>query len=94
MQSWYQGALVHHRRTRGVTEAMGIFLFITTAILWAGVAWSQITGLYVGLMAFGVGSLTQTIWLWYRSRPVMQHLEARDAGSLPMKAVSSPAIAE
>jgi hypothetical protein len=94
MQSWYQGALVHHRRTRGVTEAMGIFLFITTAILWAGVVWGQITGLYVGLMAFGVGSLTQTIWLWCRSRPVMQHLEARDAGDLPMQAVSSPAIAE
>jgi hypothetical protein len=94
MQSWYQGALVHYRSTRGVTEAMGIFLLITTAILWAGVAWTQIAGLYVGLAAFGVGSLMQTAWLWYRSRPVMRRLAARDAGSLPLQTASSPVMSK
>jgi hypothetical protein len=94
MQSWYQGALVHIRSTRGVTEAMGIFLVITTAILSAGVAWGQITGLYIGLVAFGVGSLTQTAWLWYRSRPVMRHLASRDAGGLPLQTASSPVMSK
>jgi hypothetical protein len=94
MQSWYQGALVHNRSTRGVTEAMGIFLLITTAILWVGVAWTQIAGLYVGLVAFGVGSLMQTVWLWYRSRPVMRCLAARDAGSLPLQTASSPIMSK
>jgi hypothetical protein len=79
LQSWYQGALVHKRRTRSVTEAMAVFLIITNAVLWAGVTYGQVPGLYVSLLAFGVGSLTQTLWLWYRSRPVMQQLKVRDA---------------
>jgi hypothetical protein len=94
MQSWYQGALMHIRSTRGVTEAMGIFLVITTAILSAGVAWGQTVGLYIGLVAFGVGSLTQTAWLWYRSRPVMRHLASRDSGGLPLQTASSPVMSK
>jgi hypothetical protein len=94
MQSWYQGGLVHIRSTRGVTEAMGIFLVITTAILSAGVAWGQIAGLYIGLVAFGAGSLTQTAWLWHRSRPVMRHLASRDAGGLPLQTASSPVMSK
>jgi hypothetical protein len=83
LQSWYQGALVNARSTRAVTEAMGIFLLTTSAILWAGVAWGQLAGLYIGLVAFGVGSLAQTAWLWVRSRPVMQRLDVRDASRPP-----------
>jgi hypothetical protein len=94
MQSWYQGALVHIRSTRGVTEAMGLFLVITTAILAAGVAWGEITGLYIGLVAFGVGSLAQTAWLWHRSRSVMRHLASRDAGDLTLQTASSPVLSK
>ncbi len=88
LQSWYQGALVHSRSTRGVTEAMGIFLLVTSTALWVGVVWGDMTGIYIGLVAFGLGSLTQTIWLWYRSRPVMRHLDERDAGGLPLPSAS------
>jgi len=94
LQSWYQGALVHHRRTRGVTEAMGILLLTTSAVLWAGVAWGHGTGLHIALAAFGLGNLLQTAWLWYRSRPVMVRLEARDAASLSLQAISSAAAGE
>ncbi len=78
LYSWYQGVIVHSRRTRGVTEAVATFLFTTSAILWGGVAWGQVTGLYVGLAAFGAGSLAQTAWLWWRSRPVLHALRVRD----------------
>jgi hypothetical protein len=90
LQSWYQGAIVHNRRTRAVSEAVGIFLLISSALLWAGVAWGQVTGLYIGMVAFGAGSLAQTGWLWYRGRPVMRRLQARDADSLPLQVISSP----
>jgi hypothetical protein len=80
LQSWYQGALVNARSTRAVTEAMGIFLLTTSALLWAGVVWGQLAGLYIGLVAFGVGSFAQTAWLWLRSRLVMKRLDERDAG--------------
>ncbi len=79
--SWYQGALVRSRRTRGITEAVVIYLLTSSALLWAGVIWGQVTGLYVGLGAFGIGTLAQTVWLWHRSRPVMEDVRARDAAA-------------
>jgi hypothetical protein len=78
LQSWYQGTIVHSRRTRGITEAVAISLLTSSAILWAGVARGQTTGLYVGLAALGAGRLAQTIWLWLRSRPAMRAAQARD----------------
>lgn len=85
LQSWYQGAIVHSRRTRGITEAVTIYLLASGAVLGAGVAWGQTTGLYIGIAAFGVGALAQTAWLWHRSRPVVQAMQARDAAGEPCR---------
>ncbi len=68
LQSWSQGALVHSRRTRGVTEAVVIYLVTSVAVLVIGVAWARVPGLYVGLAAFMLATATQTAWLSYRSR--------------------------
>ena len=76
LQSWYQGAIVHSRRTRGITEAILVFLLVTSAILWAGAAYGGLPGLYVGLVAFAVGRTLQILWLWWRSRPAMRRLSA------------------
>ncbi|MDY7079718.1 MAG: hypothetical protein SXV54_22765 [Chloroflexota bacterium] len=78
LQSWYQGTVVHSRRTRFITEAVAIFLLVDSAILWAGVVWGRVAGLYVGLVASGAGMLTQTAWLWWRSRPARHVLLTRD----------------
>ncbi|MBN1179739.1 MAG: hypothetical protein JXD18_11025 [Anaerolineae bacterium] len=72
LQSWYQGTLTYCRRTRGITEALGIFLVVTSAVLWLGVQRGEVAGLYVGLAAFTVGSLAHTAWVWLRSRPAMR----------------------
>jgi hypothetical protein len=77
LQSWYQGVLVHSRRTRAITEAMVIFLLTSNVILWAGVAWGQVTGLYIGLVAFAASTLMQTAWLWQRSRPAVRTVQAQ-----------------
>ena len=69
LQSWYQGLILHGRRTRGITESVLVFLIFNTFLLWAGVAWGQATGLFVGLAALTVSTFAQTAWLWYRSRP-------------------------
>jgi hypothetical protein len=81
LQNWYQGNLVHSRRTRAIAEAMVVFLLTSSAVLWAGVAWGQVTGLYIGLIAFGTSTLTQTAWLWQRSRPAVRAVQARYAAS-------------
>ncbi len=78
LQSWYQGVLLNSGKTRGISEAVAVFLVVTGLILWGGVLWGEITGLYVGLIAFSAGMLFQTIWLWVRSRPAMHALCERD----------------
>jgi hypothetical protein len=77
-QSWYQGAIVVSRRTRGITEAVALFLITTIIFLWVGAAGSQIIGLYVGLAAFSIAMLIQTLWLWYRARPALHSTQQRD----------------
>jgi hypothetical protein len=83
LQSWYQGLIVHSRRTRGVTEAIAVYVMTSGALLWAGVAQGGVTGLYVGLAAVAAGRLAQTIWLWVRSRPAMRAVQAFDAAGDP-----------
>lgn len=78
LQSWYTGALVTERYTRGITEAMLISLLVHAGILGFGIAWQEIPGLYIGTIALVAGHLTRTLWLWYRTRPAMRHLRARD----------------
>ncbi len=78
LQSWYQGALLNSGKTRGISEAVVVFLVVTGLLLWGGVAWGKTTGLYVGLAAFSVGMLLQTFWLWVRSRATLLALYERD----------------
>ena len=40
-------------------------------------AWGQVTGLYVGLVAFATSTLMQTAWLWQRSRPAVWAVQAQ-----------------
>jgi hypothetical protein len=74
-QSWFQGVLVHQRKTRGVTEAVVFFVLISGFILVLGVRVGEIPGIYVGWIAFSIGSIAQTIWLWLRSRGPIKELE-------------------
>jgi O-antigen/teichoic acid export membrane protein len=79
LQSWCQGTIVNSRRTRGITEAVVIYLVTNVVLLWVGVMWGQAIGLYVGLAAFAVSTAIQTGWLWWRSRPALRAVVARDA---------------
>jgi hypothetical protein len=79
LQSWYQGTLVNGRRTRGVTEAVVVFLLTSLAVLGVGVGFGTVTGLYIAMTAFSLSMLTQSAWLWFRSRPVFHAVQQRDA---------------
>lgn len=78
LQSWYQGLIVHSRRTRGITEAVVVYLLVSVAVLVGGVVWNRAAGLYIGLAALSIGRVMQTCWLWYRSRLAVKQVEARD----------------
>jgi hypothetical protein len=83
LQSWFQGAILHSRRTRGITESVIIYLLTVGSILAAGIAWGQITGIYVGMVAFACGVSMQTFWLFVRSRAAIRSVHARDAAPQP-----------
>jgi hypothetical protein len=86
LYSWYQGAVVHSRSTRSITEAVVIYLLTSSITLWAGVAWGQMVGLYVAVVAFAAGVVAQTVWLWHRSRRAVQAVEARDEAAAAIRA--------
>ena len=67
-QSLYQGTLVHAHATRGVTEAIVIYLLTVIAVLAIGARVPGLPGLYVGLAATTIGNAAQTAWLWRGAR--------------------------
>jgi len=79
LQSWYQGIMLNSGKTRGISEAVVIFIVVTAAVLSFGVFWGEMVGLYIGLIAFSAGMLVQTLWLYFRSRKPMAALILRDA---------------
>lgn len=85
VQSWYQGAIVHSRRTRGVTEAVVIYLATMVAVLGVGRALGNVPGLYVTVAAFALGGVAQTLWLGWRARAVLE-----DLAHVPVDAPMAP----
>ncbi len=78
LQSWYQGSIMYGRKTRGITEAVVLYLGSSVLILGGGVLWGQVVGLYVGMVGILTSQLAQTFWLWLRSRSVLRQVEQRD----------------
>lgn len=78
LQSWFQGLLLHSGHTRGITEAVVIYLVTCTALLWIGVSQGAYTGLFWAMASFTIAMLLQTLWLWFRSRPEERLVQQRD----------------
>lgn len=80
LQNWYQGSILYGKRTRGVPESVVVFFGTVLIVLAVGVSLNRWPGLYVGMAGFVLANITQMGWLWFRSRPVMAALAARDPG--------------
>lgn len=74
LQSWFQGAILFSRHTRGIPESVVVFFATLLLVLGIGVAWNNLAGLYVGMVAFILANTAQAGWLWFRSRPVLLHV--------------------
>jgi hypothetical protein len=82
--SFYQGIVVHSRRTRGVIESMAVFLAVTCAGFVLGIALGRFPGLPVTMAATTVGSLAQVAWLRVRAKQELAaHEDAGSGGGLP-----------
>jgi len=73
-QSWYQGILVAIRKTRGISEAVGIALIGVAITIATGIFFGTIPGLWVGMVAQLVGNILQTLWLRWRCQAALARL--------------------
>jgi hypothetical protein len=78
-QSWLQAVILHSERTRAVTEAVLVYLVVVTAVLWVGIAWGRVSGIYVAPVAMTIAEVARNGWLWLRGRAVRLALAARDS---------------
>jgi hypothetical protein len=80
LNSWFTGAILHSRRSRAVTEGMGIYLGVYAVTLWTGGAVLAVSGVYIAIGASVIAALAQNGWLWFRSRAAMRFLESEVVG--------------
>ncbi len=81
LMSLYQGAIVHGRRTRGITESMVVYLATVFAVLLLGVVSQRWIGLYVGIAASTLGNVTQVAWLRLKAGDTLRRLAAASAAT-------------
>ena len=67
-QSWYQGIILHSGKTRGIPEAVSLFLAVTITTYIIGIYLINLPGLYIGVIGFSLGMVSQAAWLKFRSR--------------------------
>jgi Na+-driven multidrug efflux pump len=78
LQSWYQGALLNARATRGISEAVAIFLLVCALVLGFGTMRQAYPGIFVGWVAFTIAMIAQAGWLHFRGHRLIARLEQRE----------------
>ena len=78
LQSWYQGSLVYGRQTRGVPESLVVFFVTVLIVLAVGVVVQEYAGVLWVTGGATLANITQTLWLYYRSRGVINRVRIRD----------------
>ena len=83
LQSWYQGIIMSSRKTRGIPEAVLVFLLTTFLIYAVGIIQARSTGIYIGVLGFSLGMTFQAAWLWFRSRRPLSIIRRKDQSWQP-----------
>lgn len=67
LQSWYQGILLHSGKTKGITQAVSVFLLVTIGIYTFGIMQDKYPGIFIGTLGFSLGMACQAAWLKYKT---------------------------
>lgn len=67
LNSWFSGNLLNLRRSRGITEAMVVYLVIFTGALTLIGRYTALSGLYIVVISMVLASIGQTGWLGVRA---------------------------
>ncbi len=89
----FQGTLINGQRTRNITEADFLSFALVATLLTVGSLWGGqpclagersailcgVSGVYIAIVAFSVGSAVRNGWLWRRSQRVYLSIRLRHA---------------
>ena len=74
LDSWFQGLLMHRRRTRSITEGVVLYTVVIAVGMGVGIALDRlgipVVGVYVAIVVFQIAWGLQVGWLWWRNRTV------------------------
>jgi hypothetical protein len=74
LDSWFQGLLMHRRRTRSITEGVILYTVVIAVGMGVGIALDRlgipVVGVYVAIVVFQIAWGLQVGWLWWRNRTV------------------------
>ncbi len=72
IESWFQGVLVHSHKTKGIIEAVALYLIVSATILGYGIYLGTVTGIYMGYIAAACGLTMRTLWLGFRCQECLK----------------------
>ena len=75
LESWFNGLLLHSRKTRGITEGVFIGLIVIMTVLTVGIVLGSVSGVHVVTAALVCGAVARLAWLRQRARPMMRGIE-------------------
>lgn len=68
LDSWFQGQLLHARRTRSITAAVVLYILAIGAGMTLGVVTALAPGIYVAVVVLQFAWAAQVAWLWHQNR--------------------------
>ena len=73
---YFEGLLIHHKRSAPVTEAVVFFIVTLFGFLFFAVQTQSMPGLNAAVCAMTLGGVVQMLWLWRRSHGIaLEYLE-------------------
>ena len=67
---YFEGLLIHHKRSGAVTQAVVFFIVTLFGFLFFAVQSQSMLGLNAAVCAMTLGGVAQTLWLWRRSHGI------------------------
>jgi len=69
-QSWYGGLLIYHHKTKGISQAVMVYVCMAVIGLWLGSTVATVPGIYWTINVFVFSGLCQTFFLRYRYKGI------------------------
>ena len=74
LQSWFQGVVIFKRKSRRVTESIGLYLLTFSSVVGIGIYSGGLPGLYVVMAAVLAAAIIENCYLGYHARRLLPNI--------------------